>query len=126
MLSAVMMACNDDSEDLKANISINEVQSDLGGDVTGNGGTVTKSYTWNNPLARAEFNMDITAAKGGSFRLVMEDADGNMILDETLIRGVGDDSKSGVTSQGTPGDWTVTVTLTDFAGDGSFSINSGA
>jgi hypothetical protein len=70
--------------------------------------------------------MDITAAKGGSFRLVMADADGNVVSDQTLTRGVGDDSKSGVSSQGTPGDWTITITLTEFAGDGSFSINPGA
>ena len=75
-----------------ASVSINETGSDLGGDVTGDGGSTTKSYTWNNHLSTA---------------------------------GVGDDSKSGVTSSGVSGDWTITVTLTNFNGDGSFSLNPG-
>ncbi|MCA6074486.1 hypothetical protein [Fulvivirga sedimenti] len=123
-LLAFVSSCNDDEP--TANVSINEVQSDLGGDVTGDGGSIIRSYSWNNPQARAEYNMDITAAKGGSFRLVMEDADGNVVSDYTLTRGVGDDSKYGVSTEGTPGDWTITITLTDFVGDGSFSINPGA
>ena len=122
-LLVVTASCSDD--ELTADVSINEVQSDLGGDVTGDGGSVTRSYTWNNPLARAEYNMDITAARGGSFRLVMTDSDGNVVSDQTLEKGIGDDSRSGVSTSGTSGDWTITVTLTDFAGDGSFSINPG-
>lgn len=108
-----------------ASVSINETGSDLGGDVTGDGGSTTKSYTWNNHLSRANYSMDITASSSGSFNLMIEDAEGTTVLNETLTAGVGDDSKSGVTSSGVSGDWTITVTLTNFNGDGSFSLNPG-
>lgn len=112
-------------EELFATISINETGSDFGGDVTGDGGSTSQTYTWNNSLTTADWNMDITASAGGSFRLLIKDADGATVLDNTLTKGVGDDSASGVTSSGTAGDWQVTVTLTDFNGDGSFSISPG-
>ena len=108
-----------------ASVSINEVGSDLGGDVTGDGGSTTESYVWNNNLARAEYNMDITAASGGSFNLMIEDSQGTTVLNQTLVAGQGEDSKSGVTQSGASGDWTIIVTLTDFIGDGSFSISPG-
>ena len=98
---------------------------DIDGDVTGNGGTTSKSYNWNNSLSTADYNMDITAVKGGSFQLLIKDASGKLVLDKTLVAGQGEDSRSGVTSTGTPGSWTVTVTLTGFNGDGSFSLSKG-
>ena len=98
---------------------------DIDGDVTGSGGSTSKNYTWENSLSKADYNMDITATKGGSFRLLVKDANGQAVLDKTLVAGAGEDSKSGVTSSGTPGSWTVSVTLTDFNGDGSFSLSKG-
>lgn len=108
-----------------ASVSINETGSDVGGDVTGDGGSTSQSYTWNNPLSTADYNMDITSAAGGNMNLMIADADGTMVLDQTLTVGVGDDSKSGVTSAGAAGPWTITVTLTNFNGDGSFSLSPG-
>ncbi|MEQ9219521.1 MAG: hypothetical protein RLO17_15825 [Cyclobacteriaceae bacterium] len=112
-------------EDPTASVSINETGSDLGGDVTGDGGSTVRSYKWNNSLRTIDYNMDITAAKGGSFTLSVADADGTSVLNQTLVVGQGDDSKSGVSATGTSGEWTITVTLTDFNGDGSFSISPG-
>lgn len=98
---------------------------ELDGDVTGNGGSTSQTYTWENSLSTAEYNMDITSTKGGSLQLLMKDADGEIVLDNTLIAGQGDDSRSGVTASGTPGKWTLTATLSNFDGDGSFSISQG-
>ena len=98
---------------------------DIDGDVTGNGGTTSKSYNWQNSLATADYNMDITAVKGGSFQLLIKDANGKIVLDKTLVAGQGEDTRSGVALSGTPGSWTVSVTLTDFNGDGSFSLSKG-
>jgi len=130
VVSAILIAgvsltsCSKDDE-LMAKVSIQETGSDLGGDVTGDGGSTTKSYAWNNPLKTADWNMDITSTKGGSFNLMIEDSEGKTVLNQTLTAGVGDDSKSGVTSTGASGDWTITVTLTNFNGDGSFSLSPG-
>ena len=98
---------------------------DIDGDVTGNGGSTSKSYNWHNSLSTADYNMDITAVKGGSFQLLIKDANGKIVLDKTVIAGQGEDTRSGVTLSGTPGSWTVTVNLKDFNGDGSFSLSKG-
>lgn len=120
----ILSSCSDDNEPT-ASITIEAVGSDLGGDVNGNGGNRTQAFTWTNPLSTAEFNMDITAASGGSFTLTIADADGQVVSTQSLVKGQGDDSKSGVTSAGTSGDWTITVALVNFSGDGSFSISPG-
>ncbi len=120
--SVLLTGCK---KELFATITITATGSDLDGDVTGDGGSTSQTYTWNNPQTTANWNKDITSSAGGSFRLVIKDADGAIVLDNTLTKGVGDDSASGVTNAGTVGDWQVTVTLTDFNGDGSFSISPG-
>ena len=95
------------------------------GDVTGEGGSATSTFDWTNSLARAELNMDITAASGGSFQVIVLDADGNEVLNETLTVGVGDDSKTVCSAAGTAGTWSVTVNLTNFDGDGSYTLSQG-
>lgn len=120
--SVLLTSCK---EELFATVTFTETGSDLGGDVTGDGGSRTQSFKWNNSLQTVDWNMDITASSGGSFNLSIADADGNNVLNQTLVVGQGDDSKSGVSNSGTAGEWTVTVTLTDFNGDGSFSISPG-
>lgn len=124
LFAFTVMSCEDEPE-LTASVTINETGSDLGGDVIGNGGSTTESYTWTNNLSTVDYNMDITAAQEGSFQLQITDADGKVVLNQTLTSGVGDDSKSGVSQSGTAGAWTVQVTLSNFKGDGSFSISPG-
>ncbi|MEQ8882675.1 MAG: hypothetical protein RLQ12_23750 [Cyclobacteriaceae bacterium] len=125
LLASVALLTTGCKDEPMASVSINETGSDVGGDVTGDGGSTTRSYKWNNPLTTVDYNMDITAAKGGSFNLSITDAGGTSVLNQTLTVGQGDDSKSGVSAAGTSGEWTITVTLTDFNGDGSFSISPG-
>ena len=121
--SILLTSCNKDEP--FATIKINAIGDDLGGDVTGDGGSASLTQTWNNAQATADWNMDITAAGGGSFELIIKDANGSIVLNNTLTKGVGDDSASGVTNSGTAGDWQIIVTLTNFNGDGSFSISPG-
>ncbi|MDN5202770.1 hypothetical protein QQ008_15380 [Fulvivirgaceae bacterium BMA10] len=124
ILTMAFAACSDE-EEATASVSINSVGSDFGGDVVGNGGSTTQSFTWNNPLATADYNMDITAVAGGNFQLTITDSDGATVLNQSLTKGQGDDSRSGVTEIGSSGNWTITITLTNFAGDGSFSLSPG-
>ncbi|QCK17061.1 hypothetical protein DCC35_10985 [Mangrovivirga cuniculi] len=131
LLFVITVGCKDDYEPYahvtftETGTEIENTSSDIEGDVVGDGGSTTEVYTWNNSRTTVEFNMDITAVKGGSFNLTIQDADGVEVLNETLVVGQGDDSRSGVSASGTPGDWTVTVTLVEFNGDGSFSVNPG-
>lgn len=120
-------SCSSDDSGPTADISVktNAGSSDFDADVIGTGGSVSKSYAWNNNLSTVDYNMDITAATGGSFQLVLKDVNGLIVLDKTLNGGTEPDSYSGVSSQGEPGEWTVIVTLNEFMGDGSFSISEG-
>ena len=99
--------------------------ADFDADVLGSGGSVTKSFSWNNNLNTVDYNMDITAATGGVFQLVLKDVNGLTVLDKSLNGEVEPDSYSGVSSQGEAGEWTVEITLSNFNGDGSFSISEG-
>ena len=98
---------------------------DVDGDFVGNGGSVTRVFSWSNSLNRADYNADITATADGMFQMIVRDADEAIVLDRSLDGAVEPDSFSGVTSAGTSGIWTVTIILTDFNGDGSFSLSEG-
>ena len=74
---------------------------------------------------RADFNADITATAGGEFNMVVRDSEGTIVLDRSLFGASEPDSIDGVTSAGISGIWTVTITLTSFNGDGSFSLSEG-
>jgi hypothetical protein len=82
------------------------------GDFTGNGDSGTYSFAYDNPNKKAQVNFDITS-NTGSAQMIIKDAKGS---DETF---------AGTTSEGKKGVWLVQIILTDFTGDGSFSINPG-
>lgn len=104
-------------------------RSDFNGDIdasfTGNGGSATRVFSWNNNLTTADYNADITVNTEGTFNMVVRDSAGDTVLDRSLNGAVEPDSFSGVTSSGATGIWTVTITVTDFNGDGSFSLSEG-
>ncbi|MGW1453739.1 hypothetical protein ACWBC2_01990 [Salegentibacter agarivorans] len=122
-----MVGCdNDDDNDEFANVTINEgPNGDIGGDFTGNGGSTSQTFEYQNGLATADYNADITASSGGIFQMIVRDADGTIVLDRSLNGNMEPDSFDGVTSSGTAGTWSVTINLTDFNGDGSFSLSEG-
>ena len=121
-----MTSCSNDDDDLSANITVNEGPSgDIGGDFTGNGGNASRTINWTNNLATADYNADITATATGTFNMVVADSEGTVVLDRTLNGGTEPDSIDGVTQAGEPGNWTVTITITSFNGDGSYSLSAG-
>lgn len=143
LLTALVLSvsCSKD-DDSFARVSVNGTQlttspddftvgdrSDFNGDVdasfTGNGGTTTRMFSWNNNLATADYNADVTLAAEGSFRIIVEDSEGMVVLDRTIQGGSEADSIDGVTQAGAPGIWTVTIMVTNFNGDGSFSLSEG-
>ncbi|WP_435622836.1 hypothetical protein [Flagellimonas sp.] len=141
VFSLVLVSCSND-DGPTASVSVNGTQltatpsnfvvgdrSDFNGDIdasfTGNGGTATRVFSWNNNLSTADYNADITATAQGTFQMVVRDSEGATVLDRSLNGAVEPDSFDGVTSSGTSGIWTVTITVTDFNGDGSFSLSEG-
>ena len=127
IFTAFVACSSDDGPTITATVtsSISSSTGNFNGDVTGNGGDASKTFSWNNAEATADYNMDITGAVGGSFRFVMEDGNGVTVLDKTLVGGTEPDTFSGTTNPGEPGNWTVTLTLTKFDGDGSYSASAG-
>ena len=118
-------SCSDD-DGPTANITVNEGPSgDIGGDFTGNGGNASRTINWTNNLATADYNADITATATGTFNIVVADSEGTVVLDRTLTGGTEPDSIDGVTQAGEPGNWTVTITITSYNGDGSYSLSAG-
>lgn len=100
---------------------INTSQTSASGDVKGDGGSTTKSWTFTNSSVSAGWDMAINATSG-TFQLVLKDASGTVLLDKTLIAGSGPQSADGTTPEGTAGEWTATVTLSNFNGSGDYSF----
>lgn len=100
---------------------INLLNSGTSGDINGGGGTAssTASFTQNNSTLGWDMAQD---ASTGSFNLTVKDADGTTVINKTLTAGSGAQDASGTSSAGTPGTWTVTVTLTNFTGTGDYSF----
>lgn len=98
--------------------------SNKSGDLRGDGGSTTKTFTFQNPNTTAGWDMSITASAGSSFNLVLKDASGAVMLDQTLTATAnsGSPSADGTTIAGTAGTWTGTVTLTSFNGTGDYSV----
>ena len=131
---AVTGCSSDNEEDNAITVTVNgsvifdegdDFFGDVDGDFIGNGGSGTRTFLWQNSLSRADYNADITATAEGMFNMVVRDADANVVLDRTLNGATEPDSIDGVTSSGTSGIWSVTITLTNFKGDGSFSLSEG-
>ncbi len=134
MSTIISVSCSDDDPIPVAKVMVNglalvnngdDFTGDIDGDFNGDGGGTSKTFTWSNPLNTADYNADITTAAEGTFKMVVKDADGAVVLDKTLSGAVEPDSLSGVTSSGSSGTWSVTITLTSFNGDGSFSLSEG-
>lgn len=118
-------SCSDD-DGPTVNITVNEGPSgDIGGNFTSDGGNGSRTVNWTNNLGTADFNADITATANGNFQIIVADANGTVVLDRTLNGGTEPDTIDGVTEVGEPGNWTVTINLTSFNGDGSYSLSGG-
>jgi hypothetical protein len=102
------------------NVDVTSTGSDPAGDFTGDGDTGTYSFVWDNSSDKAELNYDITT-NSGSVTFVLKDAKGDEVLNQTRTAG-GDDTFSGESTEGKAGKWLVEITLTDFNGDGSYSL----
>ena len=105
------------------NVNPTSIDADPAGDFTGNGDSGTYSFAWKNPGNLASITFDVTASSG-NVQLIVEDAEGNEVLNKT--RPSGDlDSYSGPTQVGEPGTWIITIVFSNFDGDGSYSIHPG-
>ena len=133
-VATAFVACSNDDDDVMVQVRVNgtvlfddgdDFNGDVDGDFTGNGGSATRTFVWLNNLTTADYNADITATSEGSFQIIVRDSEANIVLDRTIQGGTEPDSIDGVTSSGASGLWTVTIEVTNFNGDGSFSLSDG-
>jgi hypothetical protein len=101
--------------------TINVTPAGNTGDIRGAGGSASKTWSFTNTNTSAGYDMSITATSR-SFQLVLKDASGATVLDQTLTAGTGPQSVGGTTSSGTAGSWTGIITLTKFNGSGDYSF----
>ncbi|MGD9486385.1 MAG: hypothetical protein AB7W47_00035 [Calditrichaceae bacterium] len=74
----------------------------------------TLTYTWNNTGVSANINQSCSMT-GGSAALTIKDADGTVVFSSDLT-----ENGTLVTSDGTAGNWTITVVLTNVDGTLNF------
>lgn len=134
IVSLNVVSCSSDDNDQTVSVSVNgtvlfddgdDFLGDVNGDFTGTGGSVSRTFLWQNNQNTADYNADITATTEGQFNIVVIDADNNEVLNRSLSGATEPDTIDGVTSNGTPGLWSVIITLDSFTGDGSFSLSAG-
>lgn len=118
VMTTVFTSCEKD--DPFASINVLEPQN-KSGDVRGDGGSATKTWTFQNSNTTAGWDMAMDASRG-TFQLILKDANGTAVVDKTLTAGTGPQEADGTSSMGTAGTWTVTVTLTNFIGSGDYSF----
>lgn len=94
------------------------------GEFSAQGKSKTKTFDWENSQSKASFTMDITGAESGSMTMEVFDGTGTKLIDEIVTVG-GVDSYSACSAFGNPGTWSVTITITDFNGKGSYTLTEG-
>jgi hypothetical protein len=112
-----------DENTFTGDIDVTSKGEDPAGDYTGDGDFGTYSFAWDNFNKKASANFDLTT-NSGSVQMIINDAKGNEVLNETRSAG-GNDTYYGVSEKGKNGSWLVTLILTNFNGDGSYSIHPG-
>lgn len=100
---------------------INTSSTGKSGDISGSGGTVSKTFNFSNSTQTVGWDMSINSSSG-SFQLVLKDASGAVVVDRTLTGGSGPQSADGTSTSGTSGTWTCIITLTKFSGTGDYSF----
>lgn len=119
----VLNGCSKDDNINTVEINIVQNSGDAEGTFSSNGDSGSKTLNWNNSLSNTNWDLDITNATSGTFRIQVWDANNVLILDKSLTAGSGNDSLSGTTNTGTAsGNFKIVVTLTNFKGTGSFSL----
>lgn len=100
---------------------INAAAGNRAGDISGAGGSASKSITFNQTSTTLGWDMSQNATSG-SFNLTVRDANGSVVINNTLTAGSGPQDASGTSSTGTAGTWRATITLTNFTGSGDYSF----
>ncbi len=106
-------------------VDVTSTGADPAADFEGSGDSGTYSFAWENDGKTASVNFDVTTSGNGTAQMIVRDSKGDEVLNETRPS-VGNDTFAGTTSEGKKGTWLITLVLTNFNGDGSYSVHSGS
>lgn len=112
-----LVSCSKDTDPI-ATINVHTTTSNKSGDVSGNGGSTTKTFKFNNTSTTAGWDMDSNASTG-SFQMILKDAAGVTVVNKTLTS---TQSADGTSMAGIAGEWTATIILTNYNGSGDYSF----
>jgi len=97
---------------------------DVFGEAVSGESYLSSTFKWINDSTKADYTMNLSNGDQGSFVLIISDASGTKVLNESLWGSAINDSVSGVTLAGTAGEWQVRVILTIFNGKCTFSVKA--
>lgn len=78
------------------------------------GVTSSQTYSWNNTGTRATINHSTTTS-AGTAQLTIRDGTGTVVYTKVLVPSLNE-----ATAQGTPGTWTIVLTMTTYSGTLNF------
>lgn len=93
--------------------------------VTSNGGSISESHTWNNSDIEAEYEIEFLEEEFGSIQVIILDANGKEVANETMLVGEDITPIEDCTLTGVAGTWTVTITISEFFGEASIALFEG-
>ncbi|MHB8633629.1 MAG: hypothetical protein ACYDBQ_06650 [Thermoplasmatota archaeon] len=88
------------------------------------GKTATENYTWHNAAGTAHVSWG-GQASSGTFSVQVKDATGQQVYQRDFVGG-GQQATNEDTSQGAPGDWSITIVYTSFTGQVGLTLTSGS
>ena len=94
---------------------------ELHGDFDGNGDSGELSFVWDNQRIKADIDFFVTSASGGTVQIILNDANGKEVFNQTIPEGA-NDSFSGLSEEGKIGKWLVTIILKNIDGNGGYDI----
>ena len=118
VLGLMMLAgCSGD-----AVFGITSLSDNFDATVSGDGDSGSTTSDWVNAGSQADVSFSLGVGTTGTVELTIRDAGGDVVYQQT-ISSDGQDSRSGLTSVGTPGTWEVKIEVSDLNGTASISLS---
>jgi len=97
--------------------------SDPDGNFTGNGNSGTFAFAWINSKEKAKVKLSLDNSSSGNVQIILNDAKGKEKFKKSLTGGDNDISFEEFSEAGKIGTWKITLTFSNFNGNGSFEID---
>ncbi|WP_224489861.1 hypothetical protein [Robertkochia flava] len=115
-------------DDLHARITLDpDISKGVSGEVSGDGGNEVRILRWTNPETTATLNLELVPGTDGNIIVRVHDAERMEVLKRywSLEDADGAFVISGVSAGGASGLWSVSISLSNFEGDGSYAVING-